>query len=202
MDSQAGLLGWPFSGMDPHEVPQEILGPDFDGYLIVDGFSAYTVLEYAKGQCNAHLLRRSKELADNAAGQDKPCLDELVALLQDAIGLAERREQLTNEGYARGVRAIEKRLDDWLLRVSRRRDPSLELTRLANHVVKHYDIDHNRQIYKISNYFLKSVLIGDIYKDLIAITGILGVTFGLVGRVMNLDARESDAPQGVMGRSP
>lgn len=126
-------------GARGHAVPQEILGPDFDGYLIVDGFSAYTVLEYAKGQCNAHLLRRGKELSDQAASLDKPCFDELVALLQDAIALAERRERLTDEGYARGVRAIEKRLDDWLLTVSRRRDPSPELTRLAEHVVKHYD---------------------------------------------------------------
>ena len=31
------------------------------------------------------------------------------------------------------------------------------------HVVKHYDIDHNRQIYKISNYFLKSVFLNPLF---------------------------------------
>ena len=37
------------------------------------------------------------------------------------------------------MRAIENRLDGWLLTVSRRRDPSPELTRLVNHFVNHYD---------------------------------------------------------------
>ena len=126
-------------GARGHEVPQEILGPDFDGYLIVDGFQAYTVLEYAKGQCNAHLLRRGKELSENATPGEQPCFDALVALLQEAIDLAERREQLTNEGYARRVVEIENRLDAWLLDVARRRNPSPELDRLAKHVANHYD---------------------------------------------------------------
>jgi hypothetical protein len=126
-------------GARGHEVPKEILGPDFDGYLIVDGYQAYTVLEYAKGQCNAHLLRRGKDLSEAALPREQPCFDELVALLQKAIDLAKRREQLTKEGYARRVVEIEKRLDIWLLGVARRRDPSLELARLANHVANHYD---------------------------------------------------------------
>ena len=126
-------------GARGHEVPQEILGPDFDGWLIVDGFSAYTVLEYAMGQCNAHPLRRAKDLSESASPQDKPHFDELIALLQEGIGLAERREQLTSEGYARRVREVEERLDTWLLTVSRRRAPSAELIRLANHIANHHD---------------------------------------------------------------
>jgi hypothetical protein len=31
------------SGARGHGVPEEILGPDFDGYLIVDGLASYTV---------------------------------------------------------------------------------------------------------------------------------------------------------------
>jgi len=126
-------------GARGHEVPQEILGPDFDGYLIVDGFAAYTVLDYAKGQCNAHLLRRAKDLSEAAAPREQVCLDELIALLQEAIDLAQRREQLTSVGYARQVTKIETRLDGWLLNVSRRRERSPELDRLFNHVLNHYD---------------------------------------------------------------
>ena len=126
-------------GARGHEVPEEILGPDFDGWLIVDGFSAYSVLEYAKGQCNAHLVRRGKELSEAAESKEKPFFDELVAMLQKALSLAERRAELTVAGYARQVNAIEARLDTWLLSVSRRRDPSPELDRLANHVANHYD---------------------------------------------------------------
>ena len=70
---------------------------------------------------------------------EQPYFDALVALLQEAIDLAERREQLTNEGYARRVVEIENRLDAWLLGVVRRRNPSPELNRLANHVANHYD---------------------------------------------------------------
>lgn len=126
-------------GARGHEVPQDILGPDFDGYLIVDGFAAYTVLDYAKGQCNAHLLRRTKELSEAATPRERACLDELTALLQAAIDLAQRREQLTSVGYARQVLKMERRLDAWLLSVSRRRERSPELDRLFNHVLNHYD---------------------------------------------------------------
>jgi len=126
-------------GARGHEVPQDILGDDFDGWLIVDGFSAYTVLEYAKGQCAAHPMRRAKDLSEAAAPPDKACFDELIAVFQEAISLAERREELTVEGYARRVEQVDQRLDDWLLKVARRRDPSEELQRLAEHIANHYE---------------------------------------------------------------
>ena len=53
------------------------------------------------------------------------------------------------------------------------------------YLVKHWIVDYSSRLYKAADYILNSPWIGDIYKDLIAITGILGVTFGLVGRVMN-----------------
>lgn len=127
-------------GARGHEVPADILGPDFDGFLIVDGFKAYDVLNYAKGQCNAHLLRRAKDLAESAADDEPAILHTLIALLQEAIHLAERREQLTEQGYARRVQEIESRWDAWLLLLARRRRPlSAELDRLVNHVVNHHD---------------------------------------------------------------
>jgi transposase len=53
------------------KVPKEILGPDFDGYLIVDGGKAYECLHYTKGQCNAHLLRRAKDMAETASSHER-----------------------------------------------------------------------------------------------------------------------------------
>jgi transposase len=127
-------------GARGHEVAEDILGPDFDGFLIVDGFKAYDVLRYAKGQCNAHLLRRAKDLCDTVLGDEPAILQTLITLLQEAIDLAERREQLTAEGYARRVRAIENRWEAWLLQLARRRRPlSPQLERLLNHLVNHYD---------------------------------------------------------------
>jgi broad specificity phosphatase PhoE len=49
------------------KVPQALLGPDFDGVVISDFFSAYSPLEVEKAKCWAHLLRDSH---DNAKGQD------------------------------------------------------------------------------------------------------------------------------------
>lgn len=122
------------------DVPQEILGPNFDGYLIVDGGKAYEVLRYEKGQCNGHLLRRLKSLKENACKREVQFLDELSFLLQEAIDLAQRRDELTPEGYARRAQEIDNRLEDWLLdRFGRYESLSPELKRLAKHVAKHRD---------------------------------------------------------------
>jgi transposase/cell division protein FtsB len=49
------------------KVPQALLGPDFDGVVISDFFSAYSPLEVEKAKCWSHLLRDSRE---NAKAQD------------------------------------------------------------------------------------------------------------------------------------
>jgi transposase len=126
-------------GARGHEIPAEILGPDFDGYLIVDGFKAYDVLGYAKGQCNAHLLRRAKELNDTVESKEQPLMQTLIALLQDAMGLAERREELTPAGYERRVQAIEQRFETWQLKLIRKHELSPELERLLKHIMNHFD---------------------------------------------------------------
>jgi transposase len=61
----------------------------------------------------------------------------LITLLQDAIGLAQRREELTIAGYSRRVQEIENRLDDWLAANLRRRQLSPELDRLDDHIRNH-----------------------------------------------------------------
>jgi transposase len=118
-----------------HDVPEDILGPDFDGYLVVDGWAAYDVLEYATGRCNAHILRRCKELSDTVPAKERKYLDALVALLQEAIALAARRDDLTVPGYARRVQEMENRLDHWLDTLPA--SPSPDLDRLDNHLRKH-----------------------------------------------------------------
>jgi transposase len=120
-----------------HDVPENILGPDFDGYLLVDGLQSYDVLDYAKGRCNAHILRRAKDLLDTAKPREKHHLETLIRLLQDAIDLAQRRDQLTPDGYARRVQTMENRLDDWLDSNLRKRTPSPELECLDMHLRKH-----------------------------------------------------------------
>jgi transposase len=120
-----------------HDVPQEILGPNFDGYLIVDGLKSYDVLDVAKGRCNGHLLRRCKTLRDLVPGKEQKHIAALSELLKEAIDLAQRREELSADGYARRVQEIENRLDAWLETNLRKHSLSPELERLDAHVRAH-----------------------------------------------------------------
>ncbi len=119
------------------DVPQDILGPNFAGYLVVDGLKTYESLGYAKAACNAHLLRRCKNLRDLVPAREKAHLNVLADLLKHAIALADRREQLTPTGYARRAQTIENELDDWLESNNRKHKPSAELLRLDQHVRRH-----------------------------------------------------------------
>lgn len=118
-------------------VPADILGPDFDGTLVVDGLQTYTVLEYHKGQCNGHLLRRCHEMRDTVPANEVEHLNRLSTLLKEAIDLAQRRDDLTPTGYARRVQQLEQRLDDWLEANLQRESLSDELDRLDSHVRNH-----------------------------------------------------------------
>jgi transposase len=120
-----------------HDVPEEILGADFDGYLIVDGLNSYDVLEVAKGRCNGHLLRRCQNLRASLPAKEQHHVKALSALLQEAIDLASRRDELTTDGYQRRVQEIENRLDDWLEANNRKRTLSAELDRLDKHIREH-----------------------------------------------------------------
>jgi transposase len=118
-----------------HEVPARVLGPDFDGYLVCDGAKAYDALEeYLKARCVGHVLRRCRELQAAATPAQAADVEVLKTLLQEAIALADRRDDLTPGGYARRVQAIENRLDAWLF-AERRRSAAVE--RLVKHVCAH-----------------------------------------------------------------
>jgi len=124
-------------GARGHTVPEDILGPDFDGYLVVDGLKTYDVLEVAKGRCNGHLLRRCKKLRDTVPTREQSPIEALSDLLKGAIDLAARREDHPVEVYAQRVRSIEDRLDDWLDANLDRRHLSADLERLDSHVRAH-----------------------------------------------------------------
>ena len=128
-------------GARGHQVPEDILGPDFDGYLIVDGFKAYEVLDYKKGQCNGHLLNRTKELGDTPLSpRQRDAVRTLSDLLKEAIDLAQRREALTPDGYARRVKEMDDRLENWLVEwFGRFESLAPEIKRLLKHVANHRD---------------------------------------------------------------
>lgn len=117
------------------DVPEDILGADFDGYLIVDGLKTYDAFEVAKGRCNAHLLRRCKELVETVPTAEQRHVHALSDLLQKAIRLAERRHKLRPKLYEKRVQQIEDALDDWQDRVPE--GVSDDLDRLVRHVASH-----------------------------------------------------------------
>lgn len=124
-------------GARGHQVPADILGPDFDGYLIVDGLKSYDVLEVAKGRCNGHLLRRCHKLHDTVPARERRHIAALSTLLKEAIALAGQRDTLAAADYAAAVQAIEDRLDGWLEANLVRRRCSAELDRLDSHIRAH-----------------------------------------------------------------
>jgi len=124
-------------GARGHQVPHDILGPDFDGYLVVDGLKTYDVLEVAKGRCNGHLLRRCKKLLETVSTKEQQHIKALSDLLKEAIELARRRDEHTAEDYAAKIQGIEDRLDDWLDAIAARRSNSAELDRLDAHIRAH-----------------------------------------------------------------
>ncbi len=125
------------AGARGHQVPHDILGPDFDGYLVADGLKTYDVLEVAKGRCNGHLLRRCKKLRATVPTKEQRHIEALSNLLKEAIELASRRDQLKPEEYDRLVQDIEDRLDDWLEANLQRRTCGADLDRLDSHIRAH-----------------------------------------------------------------
>jgi transposase len=124
-------------GARGHQVPEDVLGPKFDGYLVVDGLKTYDVLEVAKGRCNGHLLRRCHKLRGTIPTEEQQHLAALSDLLKEAIALAGRREQEKPEDFARHVQDIEDRLDAWLESNLCRERCSPELDRLDSHLRAH-----------------------------------------------------------------
>jgi transposase len=124
-------------GARGHQIPEEILGKAFDGYLVVDGLSSYNVLEVAKGRCNGHLLHRCKKLCATVPAKEQQHIHALSNLLKEAIDLASQRHQYPPKVFDQRVQDIEDRLDDWLDANNRRQTISADLDRLDAHIRTH-----------------------------------------------------------------
>jgi transposase len=73
------------------EPAELILGEDYSGVMIHDGWSVYDRFTSARHQqCLAHLLRRSGELLDAARGAAARFPRAVKALLQRALGFRDR----------------------------------------------------------------------------------------------------------------
>jgi transposase-like protein len=83
-----------------HEVVIEVLGEDYPGVLVSDGFLAYDPLRFTKSKCSAHLLKRCSEIERSKSRGAVRFSRRVAALLRRAMALNRRRGTLSDHGYA------------------------------------------------------------------------------------------------------
>jgi len=97
-----------------HDVPEAVLGADYDGRMIHDGWSPYDFFQAATHQqCLEHLLRRARALLERATRGAVRFPRKVKAFLSEAMALRDRREGglISPHGLAVARGRLEKRLD-------------------------------------------------------------------------------------------
>jgi hypothetical protein len=93
---------------------KQILGADYNGWLVHDGLRCYSKLDKACHQtCLTHLIRRCKEMADRATQSAAQFPLQVKTLLQQALLLDDRyeRQEMTSHGLAVATGLIEAAMD-------------------------------------------------------------------------------------------
>jgi len=97
-----------------YEQAAAVLGKDFDGFLVRDGWSVYRQFRRAFHQtCRAHLLRRCREMIALGAGRAAGFPRAVRQTLLSALALRERRDQrrIGAHGLAVARGRLEARMD-------------------------------------------------------------------------------------------
>lgn len=121
-----------------YEQAATILGPDFDGFLVRDGWAVYRRFTQAAHQtCVAHLLRRCREMLEVATPGAAKFPREVKEILQAGLQLRDRRDlkQIEEPDLALACDQLEDRLDSTLKRNYR----DAANRRLANHLMRERD---------------------------------------------------------------
>ena len=115
---------------------QRLLGIDWSGTLVHDGWASYDAFEEAcHQQCQAHVLRRAHELEETAAGRAKTFPRQVIDLFKASLALRDRfaakppnqaRRQAAHEDFTQRLLDLTKNL---------RTNPANE--RLAGHLYGH-----------------------------------------------------------------
>lgn len=122
----AGLLQWLWVFVTPtatlcvirpsrgHDVPEAVMGADYDGRMGHDGWSPYDFFKKATHQqCLEHLLRRAEALRERATRGAVRFPRKVSEFLGDALALRDRRNEgvIRPHGLAVARGRLEKRLD-------------------------------------------------------------------------------------------
>jgi transposase len=115
-----------------------VLGEDFDGWLVHDGWRPYYRFRKAIHQsCQQHLIRRCQEMAELGSPAAAVFPLRVKALLLDGLALRDRHQagEISDHGLAVATGRLETRLQQWLIRPYR--NPHNQ--RLAKHLIHEYD---------------------------------------------------------------
>lgn len=101
------------------EEAAELIGKDYTGRLVRDGWGPYRRFKKARHQtCAAHLLRRCEELLETARGRGREIPRAVKAILLDALNLRDRRDagEVGEQDFQAALAGLEKRLRAQLAR--------------------------------------------------------------------------------------
>ncbi len=101
------------------DVVEELLGLDYAGIVVRDGWAPYRQLTEAEHQtCLAHLLRRCDELREDSWGRGREVPNLVARLIQDGLEVRDRRDggELSTVAVRRRLGELERRLDRLLER--------------------------------------------------------------------------------------
>jgi transposase len=121
-----------------HDVPEEVLGADWSGDMIHDGWMPYDFFEEADHQqCLGHIQRRCRSILEWATRGAVRFPRAVLDLIGDAFGLRRRKdlEAFSPHGLAVAIGRLEARLDrllGWHL-------SNATNVKLANHLERHRD---------------------------------------------------------------
>jgi transposase len=94
-----------------------VLGPDYDGVLVRDGWISYTKFALAMAQtCVGHLLRRAHHMIEAGADDPAGVPVQVRSLLKDALALRDARTTggLAPDDYVSGIESLNTRRDELL----------------------------------------------------------------------------------------
>jgi transposase len=118
------------------EVSAAMLGTNFQGHLVHDGWKSYDKFKKATHQqCVAHILRRARELRDMANGAGVLFPQAIILLFQDALVL--RDEHLAGRATQAELRECADLLEDALQALVDEPHSNPDQARFAKHLRNH-----------------------------------------------------------------
>lgn len=115
---------------------QRVLGVDWSGIFVHDGWASYDQFEEAcHQQCQAHVLRRAHELEEAASGRAKTFPRQVIALFKESLAVRDRFAQCPPDDASR--QRTHEDFTERLLALTEKPRANAANNRLAAHLYAH-----------------------------------------------------------------